>query len=62
LLPSATFPAQGQFVAAGTVQVCVEGAWTFVCGRDWSDMDAAIACRQLGYSPTGKDVIFLTCT
>ena len=37
----------------GRVEVCVEGRWTGVCDYDWSDQDAFVVCRQLGYPATG---------
>ena len=40
----------GQSEGTGLVQVCLDGSWTYVCGSGWSNADAAVACRQLGYS------------
>lgn len=37
----------------GRVEVCVQGRWTGVCQRDWSDQDAFVVCRQLGNPATG---------
>ena len=39
-----------QSEGTGLVQVCLDGSWTYVCGNGWSNVDAGIACRQLGYS------------
>ena len=37
----------------GKVEVCYDEEWRTVCGEGWSQQDALVACRQLGYS-TGK--------
>ncbi len=41
-------------VARGRVEVCTGGLWSTVCGDDWSEQEASIVCRQLGFSPYGK--------
>ena len=39
----------------GRVEVCVGGIWSSIC-RDtyWSNEDASVICKQLGFSPYGK--------
>ena len=47
--------------ATGAVQVFCEGAWGAVCTSNFDDIDAAVACRQLGFSAGlrgPKDFIF----
>ena len=33
----------------GMVQVCHYGVWMPVCGQAWSDEEASLACKQLGF-------------
>ena len=36
------------FTIAGGLQICVGNEWGTVCQYLWSDIDATVACRQLG--------------
>ena len=38
----------------GTVALCYDNTWGTVCADTWNSLDAAVVCRQLGYSPLGK--------
>ena len=42
-------------LSRGRVEVCLGGQFGTVCSQTWSNKDASVACRSLGYSPYGKD-------
>jgi len=46
----------GATALEGRVDICWNDVWGTVCDDFWSGFDGTVACRQLGFSPTG--VIF----
>ena len=43
----------GQTENQGSVQICYNNAWTYVCDRQWYTDEANVACRQLGFQSYG---------
>ena len=43
----------GSSALEGRVEIWHSGVWGTVCNNLWSRADAAVACRQLGYSSSG---------
>ena len=46
----------GSFANEGRLEICINGVWGTICAYDdsWTYTNAQVACRQLGYSTTGK--------
>lgn len=41
-------------VREGRVEICFQGVWGSVFDTDWSALDAAITCQQLGFNAKGN--------
>ena len=42
----------GETEAEGRVEICIDGSgsWGTVCDNHWTDKNAAVVCRHLGFS------------
>ena len=40
-------------IREGRVEICYQGVWGAVFDTDWSAMDAAVTCQQLGFQAKG---------
>ncbi len=45
----------GRNLYEGRVEVCVLETWRTVCSMNWGTEDAAVSCRQLGFSRFSKN-------
>lgn len=42
----------GRHACEGRLEICLHGSWGTVCDDHFSNVDARVACRQLGYNTT----------
>ena len=40
-------------VREGRVEMCYRGVWGAIYDRNWTAIDAAVTCQQLGFDPKG---------
>ena len=38
----------------GRVEICIGGRFGTICEKLWTNQDASVACKQLGYSTYGQ--------
>ncbi len=44
----------GDASGSGRVEVCIREVWGTVCDALWDEMEAAVVCRQAGFSRIGE--------
>ena len=45
----------GRSAHEGRVEMCRNNEWGQICFIGWTNVDARVVCRQLGFSPSGKN-------
>ena len=40
----------GEDMMSGRIEICWNGVWGTVCNHNWSLLDAAVVCYELGFS------------
>ena len=50
---------RGRNATEGRVEICFNNQWGTICdaSSSWSNSDANVVCKQLGFSPTGKQLM-----
>lgn len=49
----------GSEPTSGLLEFCLDENWVGVCDTNWNNVDAGVACYQLGYSPYGNGAEWL---
>ena len=44
----------GNVINEGRIEICINNVWGTICDDYWSDTDANVACRKLGFSGQSK--------
>ena len=47
----------GKGAYEGTIEVCFENLWGLVAEAGWTQNDAEIVCKQLGYTTEGSNTV-----
>ena len=40
---------RGRSLSEGLLAMCFEGEWILPCSDNWTDLEASVACQQLGF-------------
>ena len=41
----------------GRIEICFDGFWGTICDNGWDNVDAAVACRVLGFDSQGMKLL-----
>ena len=47
----------GQFVTEGRVEICNLEVWNTVCDIQWTNEDASVVCKQIGFSRHSESIL-----
>ena len=47
----------GNIINEGRIEICINNVWGTICDDNWSDTDANVACRKLGFSAQSKSAV-----
>ena len=52
----------GSSANEGRIEICHSRTWSTVCDIGWDNTDAAVACRQAGYTGDGEHAEYVIST
>ena len=41
----------------GRLEICFQGVWGALFDNDWSEVDAAVTCQELGFDQRGTHML-----
>ena len=59
--PQGSIRLVGDNTTQGRVEICVSNIWRAICDRSWTNINARVACRQLGLLSSCMQVSYTFC-